>query len=621
MHTSDQTAANIEKIAHLFPNCVVEARDNYGNIVRSIDLDQLRQELSDGIVEGSRERYNLDWPGKREALLAANAPIAKTLRPSREESVAFDTTNNLFIEGDNLEALKLLQETYLGKVSKIYIDPPYNTGQDFVYSDRFAQTNEVYFEQSGQKDASGTRLMVNLESNGRFHSIWLSMMYSRLKLARNLLSENGIIFISIDEGEVTNLKKLADLLFGEHNFVELIAWKNKYGSGALTKGFANVHEYILVYSKSPLLNIAAPLSDDQREQYKLKDEKFELRGGYVTQPFATNSKDDRPNLQYPIIHNGKKILPEKQWIWEESRFLRAYHNNEVVITEKNGKFSVRVKQYLRDENGAERLGKPLSFLSGPFNQEGTKEIHELFGKPVFEFPKPTSLLKYLLSFRVNDLPSIDDLVLDFFAGSCSTADSVLQLNAADGGNRRYIMVQWPESCEKDSAASKEGYDTIAQIGRERIRRVEKRLGASSDLLKSSHHLGFRSLKVDTSNMKDVYYAPDHIKQDDLVAYTDNIKEDRSAEDLLFQVLTDWGVDLTLPIEKEIVLGKVVFVVDTNALVACFEANVTERVVEELTKRKPLRAVFRDSSYDSDSAKVNVEQIFKLLSPATEVKSI
>lgn len=624
LHTPDITAENIEKLATLFPNCVTETQDEKtGQLKRAIDFDQLRQELSDHIVEGPRERYHLDWPGKREALLAANAPIAKTLRPCREESVDFDTTKNLFIEGDNLDALKLLQETYLGRVKVIYIDPPYNTGQDFIYSDKYGQTSDSYFEQSFQMDEEGNRLVANLESNGRFHSAWLSMIYSRLKLASILLCDDGIIFISIDEGEVANLRKVADLIFGEDNFVEQIAWKNKYGSGALTKGFANVHEYILVYSKSALQNISAPLNDEQRGAYKLRDEKFENRGGYVTQPFATNSKDDRPNLQYPIYHEGNKILPEKQWIWSEDRFLAAYKNNEVVINETDGRFSVRIKQYLRDENGIERLGKPVSFIAGPFNQEGTKDIHRLFGKAVFDFPKPTSLIKYLLSFRINETQQGSDIILDFFAGSCATADAVMQLNAVDGGNRRFVMVQLPVACDEKSIAFKEGYKTIAEIGKERIRRAAAKIkvGISEADEAGQLDLGFRVLKIDTSNMNDVYYAPDAVQQDQLAFHTDNIKPDRTPEDLLFQVLLDWGVDLALPIEQQNIAGKTVFFVDGNALAACFDIHITEDLVKELAQRKPLRAVFRDSSYDSDSTKINVAQIFKLLSPETEVKSL
>ncbi|MBL0946267.1 MAG: site-specific DNA-methyltransferase [Hydrogenophaga sp.] len=622
MHSANLTQDNIARIRDLFPGCITEAKGKDGSVKLAVDFDQLRQELAESIVEGSQERYHLNWPGKREALLAANAPIAKTLRPCRADSVDFETTKNLFIEGDNLDALKLLQETYLGKVKMIYIDPPYNTGNDFIYEDNFAEATEEYLRRSNQKDEEGGRLTANVTSNGRFHSIWLTMIYSRLRLARNLLTDDGLIFISIDEGEASNLKLVCDEIFGPDNFVEQIAWKNKYGSGALTKGFANVHEYIFVYSKNQVSNLAAPLDDEQRSAYKLRDENFDIRGGYITQPLATNSKDDRPNLQYTIHHNGKEIRPEKQWIWSEERFLSAYRKGEIVINESNGKFSVRSKQYLRDENGVERLGKPISLLNGPFNQDGTKEIKELFdGTAIFGFPKPTKLIQYFASFVVNDSPDKDFIVLDFFSGSGSTADAVIRLNAADGGNRRFIVVQLPEDCPKESDAFKAGYETIAEVIKERIRRAGKKIAAGHP--KQNVDTGFRVLKVDSSNMADIFYSPDALEKPNLDMFVDNIKPDRNSEDLLFQVMLDWGVDLALPIAKQAIQGKDVFLVDGNALAACFDGHggVDEAFVKELAKVQPLRVVFRDAGFKDSSVKINVEQIFKLLSPATEVKCI
>lgn len=622
MHSTNLTQDNIARIRDLFPNCITEAKGEDGSVKLAVDFDQLRQELAESIVEGSQERYHLNWPGKREALLAANAPIAKTLRPCRADSVDFETTKNLFIEGDNLDALKLLQETYLGKVKMVYIDPPYNTGNDFIYEDNFAEATDEYLRRSNQKDEEGGRLTANVTSNGRFHSVWLTMIYSRLRLARNLLTDDGLIFISIDEGEASNLKLVCDEIFGPDNFVEQIAWKNKYGSGALTKGFANVHEYIFVYSKNQVSNLAAPLDDEQRSAYKLRDENFDIRGGYITQPLATNSKDDRPNLQYTIHHNGKEIRPEKQWIWSEERFLSAYRKGEIVINESNGKFSVRSKQYLRDENGVERLGKPISLLNGPFNQDGTKEIKELFdGTAIFGFPKPTKLIQYFASFVVNDSPDKDFIVLDFFSGSGSTADAVIRLNAADGGNRRFIVVQLPEDCPKESDAFKAGYETIAEVSKERIRRAGKKIAEGNP--KQNVDTGFRVLKVDSSNMADIFYSPDALEKPNLDMFVDNIKPDRNSEDLLFQVMLDWGVDLALPIAKQAIQGKDVFLVDGNALAACFDGHggVDEDFVKELAKVQPLRVVFRDAGFKDSSVKINVEQIFKLLSPATEVKCI
>lgn len=691
MHTPALTAENIEKLAALFPNCVTETKDEAtGKLKRAIDFDQLRQELSDHIVEGPRERYHLDWPGKREALLAANAPIAKTLRPCREESVDFDTTKNLFIQGDNLDALKLLQETYLGKVKMIYIDPPYNTGNDFIYEDDFAENAGDYITRSNQEDESGNRMVSNPEANGRFHSDWMTMLYSRLRLARNLLRDDGLIFISIDEGEQSNLRLMCDEIFGSDNFVEAVTWKKRYGAGGGTKGFAKLHDYILVYSKTQIENIEAPLSEEQIAAYTLKDENYVTRGGYVTQPLATSSKGERSNLMYVIHHEGAQIRPKKgtRWIWSEEKFLEAYKQGQIVINSSGSGYSVRFKQYLKDEKGKIRNGKPLSIHTGVFNQDGTDELVALFGqKGVFDFPKPTKLLKFFFSFIVNDGSDRDFIVLDFFAGSSTTADSVMQLNALDGGNRKWVCVQIDQACPEGSEAQKLGYKTIAEIGKERIRRAgakilkeweEKQVAAtpkkqkevqqslclvaedpsSFNIQPSSFALdiGFRVLKIDTSNMADVYYAPDAVKQADLWAHTDNIKPDRTPEDLLFQVLVDWGVDLSLPISKEsFEIGKErkdegtrmkvegksggeaakktlhpssinlqpfsVFFVDGNALAACFDANITEELVKEIARRKPLRAVFRDSSFDSDSTKINVEQIFKLLSPETEVKTL
>jgi adenine-specific DNA-methyltransferase len=621
MHTPDLTQDNVAKIRELFPGCVTEAVDENGRVRLAVDFDQLRQELSDHVVEGPQERYRLDWPGKREALAIASAPIAKTLRPNRKESVKFDTTRNLFIEGDNLEALKLLQEIYLGAVHMIYIDPPYNTGNDFIYRDNFAQGAVEYLEVSSQKDAEGNRLVANPSTNGRFHSDWMSMMFARLRLARNLLTADGLVFISIDEGEVANLRLMCDEIFGPGNFVEQVAWKNKYGSGALSKGFANVHEYVLVYSRGDFRNIAAPLDEEQRAAYRLRDENFEARGPFITQPLATNSKDDRQNLRYPIVHKGVEIWPEKQWIWSKERFDRAYANGEIVINEQNGKYSVRSKQYLRDENGIERLGKPVSLLNGPFNQDGTKEVKELFGSPIFGFPKPTKLIEYFASFVINENPDREFVFLDFFAGSCSSAHALMQLNARDGGRRKFIMVQIADDCDPSTEAYKAGFRNIAELSRERIRRAGAKILDGDCHSAWNKDVGFRVLKIDTSNMQDVYYRPDEVSQTDLLAAVDNIKPGRTAEDLLFQVLVDWGVDLTLPIRRETVQGRTVFFVDENALVACFDTGVTEELVKELAGHEPLRVVFRDTGFASDAVKINVGQIFRQLSPATEVKSV
>ena len=434
MHTPNLADENFRKLAALFPNAVTETVDETtGEVVRAIDKDVLMQEISAKVVDGREERYQFTWPDKKKAVLAANAPISATLRPVHEKSVGKDGTTgawdseNLYIEGDNLEVLKLLQETYLGKIKMIYIDPPYNTGNDFVYNDAFDQDVEFYQAHSGQYDELGNRLVQNMDSSGRYHTDWLNMMYPRIKIARNLLSSDGLIFISINEIEVVNLTKICDEIFGADCHVATFVWKNKYGPGAFTKGVASLHEYILCYGKTFPENVEAVLSDEEQEKYKGRDAKYATRGGYITQPLATLSKDDRPNL----VYNGVEIWPNKQWIWSKDRLYAAYAKDELVINEKNGKYSVRFKQYLRDENGVLRKGKPLSLITSCFNQDGTKEMEELLGRGVFDFPKPSLLIKNLLALTINEDESKDFYVLDFFSGSATTAHAVMQLNAED----------------------------------------------------------------------------------------------------------------------------------------------------------------------------------------------
>jgi len=635
MHSPDLSRQNVEKLLALFPNVATETRDETGAVVRGIDFDRLRQELSNRIVEGPDERYRLDWPGKREAMLLANAPIAKTLRPCREESVDFDTTRNLFIEGDNLEALKLLQETYLGKVKLIYIDPPYNTGNDFIYEDDFAEDTESYLQRSNQKDEQGNRLVANTESNGRFHSDWLNMMYPRLKLARNLLKDDGVIFVSIDGVESDNLRLMMSEIFGTENFVEEIVWRNKNNSGALTKGFSNVHEYIVCFSRKPLETILAPLGEDAIKDYdKNRDDKYERRGGFVTQPLATGSKDSRPNLRYPIEFKGHTIWPEKQWLWSKERVEAAIKNDELVLNQNDGRLALRSKQYLKDENGVMRKTKPLSWLNGPYNQEGSKEVQSILGSGIFDFPKPVNLVKYLLSISTNEGNENSFVALDFFAGSGTTAHALLKLNAEDSGSRQFIVVQLPD------ASSRQDYNTIADVTKERIRRAGKKIleeweakqtkPSQGDLLEAAEpttsstppDVGFRVLKIDSSNFDESFYKkPDQVLQTELLGMVDNIKPDRSGEDLLFQVLLDWGVDLSYPIVRETILGKTVYFVNGTGLVACFDHGVNEELIRAIAARKPMRAVFRDGSYDRDDTKINTAQIFAQISPSTDLRTL
>ena len=615
----DMTAQNIDRIAALFPNCITEMLDEERSTPekkvykRAVNFELLKQMLSPDVVDGD-EAYEFTWVGKKAAIVEANKPIRKTLRPCVAESKDWDTTENLYIEGDNLEVLKLLQESYLGKVKMIYIDPPYNTGNDFIYADDFMRSQEEENEQMGMYDEDENRLFKNTDTNGRFHSDWCSMIYSRLMLARNLLTDDGVIFISINEIEQCNLEKICDEVFGSANHIATFVWKNKYGPGAFTKGVAYLHEYILCYGKNYTENVEAELSEAEMQKYKLTDDKCAIRGGYITQPLATKSKDDRPNLVYPLVHNGIEIWPDKQWIWEKKRLYDAYDNGEVVINEKNGKYSVRFKQYLKDENGEVRKGKPLSLLTFCFNQDGTKEMQELIGRGVFDFPKPTTLIKYFLSLRINEQDDSDYTVLDFFSGSATTAHAVMQLNAEDGGHRKFIMVQLPEKCDEASEAYKAGYKTICEIGKERIRRAGDKIKSESPLTTQDLDIGFRVLKLDDTNMKDVYYAPDDYDQGMLAGLESNIKDDRTDLDLLFGCLIDWGLPLSLPYNSEKIDGCPVPTYNDGDLIACFDANIPESVVKEIAKRKPLRAVFRDSGFASSPEKINVFEIFKLYMP-------
>lgn len=621
LHSPDFTQANIAKLAELFPNCVTETREADGTLKKAIDFDQLRQELSTSVVEGPQERYQLNWPGKREALLTANAPIAKTLRPCREESVDFDTTQNLFIEGDNLDALKLLQETYLGKVKMIYIDPPYNTGNDFIYEDDFAEDSASYLQRSNQKDELGNRLVANSESNGRFHSDWLSMMYPRLRLARNLLRDDGVIFISIDDGEVANLRKMCDEIFGEDNFLANMVWQKKYAVSNDDPGIAPMHDHVLVFQKSKSFNRnLLPRTEKQLSRYKNLDN--DPRGVWTSGEYVSSkSKNERPTLWYAIKHpkTGEDVWPDENAVWRYSK-----EKHEQMVAENrlhwgpNESYQKpRIKRFLSEIQDGTVPSTWWTFDDVGHNDEGQKETGELLGKKIFSTPKPIRFIR-----RILDIATLkDDVVLDFFSGSAACAHAIMKLNAEDVGNRKFIMVQLPEVCDEKSEAYKAGYKSIAEIGKERIRRAGQKIKTENALTAPDLDIGFRVLKIDSSNMTDVYYTPDKVNQDDLFTLVDNIRADRTPDDLLFQVLLDWGVDLTLPITQEAIAGKTVLFVDDNALAACFDTDINEAFVKELAARHPLRVVFRDAGFVSDSVKINIEQIFKLISPATEIKVI
>ena len=610
MQSSDGAQFNLDALYKIAPSCFTEAKGDDGTVRKVVDFAKLRLLLGDNVVDDAPEVYDFTWVGKRAAMREAAAPIRKTLRPCPNESVDWETTQNLYIEGDNLEVLKLLQNSYMGKVKMIYIDPPYNTGNDFVYHDDFAQSADEYDEMN--RDEEGNRYRKNTDSNGRFHSDWCSMLYSRLMVARSLLSEDGTIFISIDDNEVDNLRKLCDEIFGNDNRIETIVWKNKYGAGAYTVGFISVHEYILCYSKKKITNLTSELDEEGQAVYSKRDEKYNLRGGYMTQPLMTNSLGDRPNLMYSIEYNGVTIYPKKQWVWSQERLQNAIANNEVEFNlQKDGSYSVRSKAYLRDENGKMRRGKPLSLMSGPFNQEGTKEIRTLFeGKSVFDFTKPSLLIKKFLSLQINDSDNTDFVVMDFFSGSGTTADAVMQLNAEDGGHRKYIMVQWPEETPTDSEAAKAGYKNICEIGKERIRRAGKKIKSDSPLTTQDLDIGFRVFKCDDSNYKDVAFSPKYYSQESLDLFVDNIKDDRSDLDLLFDCMLRWGVELSMPLKSSKVDGCTIHNVDDGNLVACLNGTVTEKVIDAIASMNPLRVVFRDGSFTEAAAKMNLFELFK-----------
>lgn len=613
MHSPNLTQDNIARIRDLFPGCVTEAKGEDGSVKLAVDFDQLRQELADSIVEGPQERYHLNWPGKREALLTANSPIAKTLRPNLNESVDFDTTKNLFIEGDNLDALKLLQETYLGRVKMIYIDPPYNTGKDFLYEDDFTEDAGQYLRRSNQLDEKGNRLVANNATNGRFHSDWLSMLYPRLRLARNLLADDGVIFISIDDGEAGNLRRLCDEVFGESNFVADAIWRSKDNSNNDAKKFSLDHNHTLIYAKSEEW-LPARISDEKKQTH-FKNPDNDPKGPYFDGN-PLNSPNYRENLVYTLTSpQGKGIQPPKNgWRWSQDVMRQKIESGEIRFTPDGT--GIRRRTYLQDMKGLPPSTLWIDLEQTGHNRQAKYELMKLIPEDVFDTPKPVKLISHMLRLACEDPES---LILDFFAGSSTTAHAVMQFNAEVGGNRRFIMVQLPEPCAFDSDAFKAGYTTIAEVSKERIRRAGKAISEGSQQV----DVGFRVLKVETSNMANIYYAPDALDQARFDLFVDNIKPDRTPEDLLFQVMLDWGVDLALPITKQSIQGKDVFFVDGNALVACFDASgsIDEAFVKELAKHQPLRVVFRDAGYKHSAVKINVEQIFKLLSPATEVKCI
>lgn len=618
MHSPDLSQENIAKLRELFPGCVTETRDEAtGQLRLAVDFDQLQQELSDRVVDGPQERYRLDWPGKREALTLANAPIAKTLRPVERESVNFNSTKNLFIEGDNLEAIKLLRNSLLGQVKLIYIDPPYNTGGNFVYEDNFSESSGDYLARSNQISEAG-RLVANSEANGRFHSDWLTMMYSRLRVARDLLREDGAIFISIDDSEAHNLRRLCDEIFGSDNFVAQNVWQKRYSRE--NRGvIGDAHEYVIVYTKAleqfKIVSNRIGVTQAQKKAYSNDD--GDGRGPWRAIPMTAQGY--RPNQMYKIRSpSGSVFTPPagRCWSMVESQFRKLEADGKIYFG-KNGDAQPGIIRYLSESKGV------VPWTWWPHDEAGhtdeaRKEIKDIFGTTeVFDTPKPVRLMRRILEIATND----NDIVLDFFSGSSTMAHAVMEACAADGLSRPFIMIQMAEPLNTKSPAASKELATVADVGKARIRRAGKQILDGNFHSEWNRDVGFRVLKVDTSNMRDVFYRPDQVDQKDLLTAIDNIKPDRTPEDLLFQVLVDWGVDLTLPIQREKLQGKTVFFVDGNVLAACFETGVTEQLVKEIAGREPLRVVFRDNGFVSDAVKINVEQVFRQMSPSTDVKSI
>ena len=647
MHSLDGVQRNIDLIGKLFPNAITEVKRN-GEVEHAIDFDVLRQELSDSIVEGREERYQFTWPDKKKAMLAANAPITATLRPVVADSVGKDGTpggfdsENLYIEGDNLEVLKLLQETYLGKVKMIYIDPPYNTGNDFVYEDDFAQSAADYMDNSGQYDEEGNRMVTNTESNGRFHTDWLNMIYPRLKLAKDLLAEDGVIFISIDDNEIENSLKVCSEVFGKENYLACFPRVTKK-AGKTTDAIARNHDYLLAYAKSSAVKLYLPSHTD--DGFKFSDEFIDTRGKYkLNQTLDYDSLQYSASLDYPITIKGKTFYPgqsyekylERQkgnharadwaWRWSKELFEFGLKNGFIVIKDYESYSRIYTKTYqncriVKKGNGFQleymertKAISTLEFIENEYSNDNSKKnITQVFDTAVFDYSKPVELLRTITSYAT----STSDLVLDFFSGSATTAHAVMKLNAEDGGHRKFIMVQLPEKTDEKSEAYKAGYKNICEIGKERIRRAGRKIKEDAGLTAPADlDIGFRCLRLDSSNMENVYYTPEETQQQDMFSLVDNVKPDRTPEDLLFQVMLDLGVLLSSPIEATEIAGKKVFNVADGFLLACFDHDVTEETVKAIAQMKPYYAVFRDSSMANDSVATNFDQIFETYSPET-----
>ena len=614
MQTANKADDNFKKLAAMFPNAVTETIDENGEVVRAIDKDVLMQEISCKVVDGNEERYQFTWPDKKKSVLLTNAPINKTLRPCRGESVDFDTTENLYIEGDNLEVLKLLQETYLGKIKMIYIDPPYNTGSDFVYEDDFVQSADEYVANSGQYDKDGNRLTLNPESNGRFHTDWLNMIYPRLKLAKDLLADDGVIFISIDDNEQENLKKCCDEIFGGQNFVAQLVWERAYAPKNDARFISNSHDYVLMYARNLDSFVIGRLPRTEEANARYLNPDNDPRG--VWKPSDMSVKTYNAACDYPITTpSGRVIEPPAGRCWSLSKnaFLERLQDNRIYFG-ADGNSVPCIKRFLTELKYDGMAPTSIMFYKDVgHSQEGAKEVTKLLNAGVFDGPKPVRLLTRLLTLaNLKD----DSIVLDFFSGSATTAHAIMQMNADKGTHIKYAMVQLPEVCDEKGTAYKAGYKTICEIGKERIRRAGAKIKEEAGLAAQNLDTGFRVLKCDTSNMKDVYYNPAEYEVNMFSRLEDNIKEDRTPEDLLFQVMLDLGVLLSSKIEETTIAGKKVFNVEDNYLIACFDSDVSEETIKAIAKQKPYYFVMRDSSMASDSVATNFDQIFSTYSPDT-----
>lgn len=615
MESLNMTAINVEKVEALFPNCITETVNNDGTIKKAVNFEILKQMLSEDIADGD-EVYDFTWVGKKAAIVEANKPIRKTLRPCAEESVHWGTTENIYIEGDNLEVLKLLQESYLEAIKVIYIDPPYNTGNDFIYRDGFSTSESDYKDQIGMYDEENNALFKNTDSNGRFHSDWCSMIYSRLLLARNLLSQDGVIFISIDDHEQANMKKICNEIFGEFNFLAQVVWERAYSPINLKKHFSESHDYILCYAKnmpSAVCN-GLPRSTEANDRYSNPDN--DPRGVWKSSDLSVG-----PIVESKVYEittpSGRKVLPPNGYCWRlDKNAFQQYVQDDRIWFGPDGNNVPSIKRFLTEVKQGITPMTIWKYTEVGHSQDATKRLKELFNnKAYFDYPKPVDLIKRCIQLYSDS----DCVVMDFFSGSATTAQTVMQLNAEDGGKRKYILVQLPENCDEKSIAYKDGYRTICDIGKDRIKRAAKLIKDSATSMEFDD--GFRVFKLDDTNMSDVYYGADEYTQDLLKLMVSNIKEDRTDEDVFFSCLLEWGLPISLPYSAKSIDGCKVLTYNDGDLMACFSENITDTVIKAIAAEHPLRAVFMDSKFQSSPQKINLFEIFKTISPETHIKVI